>query len=129
MKQILLSIIMAAFIVAPAFIPSSVAYAACGAGDTSAQGQVLTGAGESGNDCKGDQRINDIVSLTVSILSFIVGIVAVIMIIVAGFKYITSDGDSNRIGNAKSTLIYAVVGIVIATLAQFIVHFVIKQAR
>jgi hypothetical protein len=50
------------------------------------------------------------------------------MIIVAGLKYIASAGDSNKVSSAKSTLIYALVGVLIAALAQLLVHFVLHQA-
>jgi hypothetical protein len=50
------------------------------------------------------------------------------MIIYGGFRYITSGGDSGRVGNAKNTLIYAIIGLVIVALAQLIVHFVLNQA-
>lgn len=65
----------------------------------------------------------------VTLFSIIVGVVSIIMIIYGGFRYITSGGDSGRIGNAKNTLIYAVVGLVIVALAQLIVHFVLSQAN
>jgi hypothetical protein len=63
----------------------------------------------------------------VDLLSVVVGAVSVIMIIYGGFRYITSGGDSGRVGNAKNTLIYAIVGLVIVALAQVIVHFVLNQ--
>lgn len=68
------------------------------------------------------------ISTVVSILSYIVGIVSIIMIIVAGLKYITSGGDANKVGSAKNTLIYAMIGIAIAGLAQALVHFVLSSA-
>jgi len=55
-------------------------------------------------------------------------VAAVIMIIVGGFRYITSGGDSTRVGGAKNTLIYAIVGLIIVALAQAIVHFVLNNA-
>lgn len=63
----------------------------------------------------------------VNIISVIVGVVAVIMIIFGGFRYITSGGDSNKVGTAKNTILYALIGLVIVALAQFIVRFVLKQ--
>jgi hypothetical protein len=51
------------------------------------------------------------------------------MIIYGGFRYITSGGDSGRVGSAKNTLIYAIVGLIIVALAQLIVNFVITQAN
>jgi hypothetical protein len=64
----------------------------------------------------------------VNILSIIIGAAAIIMIMVSGFKYITSGGDSSKIGSAKSSLIYALIGIAIAGLAQILVQFVLDQS-
>jgi hypothetical protein len=76
----------------------------------------------------GTSRINKIITQAINIFSIIVGIVAVIMIIVGGFKYITSGGDSGNISSAKNTIIYAVIGLVIVALAQFLVQFVLDKA-
>ncbi len=65
----------------------------------------------------------------VKIFSIIVGAVSVIMIIYGGFRYITSGGDSGRVGNAKNTLIYAIIGLIIVALAQLIMHFVLNQSN
>lgn len=72
-------------------------------------------------------KINDLVKLIVNIFSLIVGIVAVVMIIVGGLRYITSGGDSNNVSSAKNTIIYAIIGLVIVALAQFIVQFVLNK--
>jgi hypothetical protein len=64
----------------------------------------------------------------VTVFSIIVGAVSVIMIIYGGFRYVTSGGDSGRVGSAKNTLIYAIIGLVIVALAQLIVHFVLNQS-
>jgi len=75
----------------------------------------------------GTKKIQDIVTLVVNIFSVIVGIVAVIMIIYGGFKYITSGGDSGNITSAKNTIIYAIIGLVVVALAQFLVQFVLDK--
>jgi len=80
-----------------------------------------------GNNATGTQKIQDIVTLVVNIFSIVVGIVAVIMILVGGFKYITSGGDSGNITSAKNTIVYAIIGLVIVALAQFIVKFVLDK--
>ena len=49
------------------------------------------------------------------------------MIMVGGFKYITSGGDSGNITGAKNTILYAVVGLVVVALAQIIVRFVLAR--
>jgi cytochrome bd-type quinol oxidase subunit 2 len=75
----------------------------------------------------GTNRIQTIVTQVVNIFSVIVGIVSVIMIIYGGFKYITSGGDSGNISAAKNTIVYALIGLVVVALAQFIVQFVLNK--
>ena len=72
--------------------------------------------------------LHAIATKVINILSVIVGIIAVIMIIYGGFKYITSGGDTGNVSGAKNTLIFALVGLIIVALAQFIVHFVLNSA-
>jgi len=75
----------------------------------------------------GTGKVNDIIKTIVNIFSAIVGVVSVIMIIYGGFKYISSGGDSNKVTEAKNTIIYAVIGLVVVALAQFIVQFVLGK--
>lgn len=80
--------------------------------------------------CDGSSAGNSIASLlstVVNILSWIIGIVAVIMVIIGGFKLVTSNGDSNSVASARSTIIYALVGLVVAALAQVLVRFVLSN--
>jgi hypothetical protein len=49
------------------------------------------------------------------------------MIIWGGLRYITSGGDSAKITSAKNTIIYALIGLVVVALAQFIVKFVLAK--
>jgi cytochrome bd-type quinol oxidase subunit 2 len=79
-----------------------------------------------GDDPQG--KVNDLIAQIINIFSVIVGVVAVIMIIVGGFRYITSGGDSGNVTTAKNTILYAIVGLVIVALAQFIVKFVLSKA-
>lgn len=78
-------------------------------------------------DDQAKERINKIVHSIINIFSLIVGFVSVIMIIIGGLKYITSGGDSSNISGAKNTIIYAIIGIVIVALSQFIVSFVLTR--
>ena len=54
-------------------------------------------------------------------------VVAVVMIIFAGFKYITAGGDENKIGSATKTPTHAIVGLVVCFIAVLIVNFVVAQ--
>ena len=57
---------------------------------------------------------------------YIVGIIAVIMLIIGGIKYVVSGGDSKKVTDAKNTVLYAIIGLVICFLAFAIVNFVIS---
>ena len=60
--------------------------------------------------------------------SILIGVISVIMIIYAGFKYVTSGGSSDNANSARNILMYAVIGLIIAVIAQLIVHLVINSA-
>jgi cytochrome bd-type quinol oxidase subunit 2 len=93
---------------------------ACQGVDLSNTGGCPTTSGDS---------IDHILSIILNILSVMVGIVAVIMIIVGGLKFITSGGEASKAAAARNTLIYAIVGILVAVLAQVLVHFVLNKAE
>jgi hypothetical protein len=61
----------------------------------------------------------------VNLLLFVLGVIAVIMIIVGGIRYTTSNGDSGAITSAKNTILYSVVGLIVAMLSFAIVNFVV----
>ena len=70
---------------------------------------------------------SDLISKIVSTLLFVVGALSVVMIIVGGIMYVTSNGDSGRITLAKNTLTYAIIGLVVAFLAFAVVQFVVTK--
>jgi energy-converting hydrogenase Eha subunit B len=70
---------------------------------------------------------NRLITTIVNILSGLVGAVAVIMIIYAGFRFVTSGGNSETVGKAKNTIIYAIIGLLIVAFSQLIVHFVLAK--
>lgn len=83
----------------------------------------------SGGDCTtGGTTLDNLLTTAIQTISVIVGIVAVIMLVYGGFKYITAGGDSNNIQSAKSTILYAIIGLLVVALAQFIVQFVLDKA-
>lgn len=61
------------------------------------------------------------------VLLFIIGAVAVIMIIIGGLRYVLSGGDATQVQAAKNTILYSLVGVVVAILAYAIVNFVISN--
>lgn len=72
-------------------------------------------------------QLNSLVTSVISLLSWAIGVVAVFMIIVGGFKYITSGGDSAGVTAAKNTILYAIIGLVIVALSQLIVRFILGR--
>lgn len=69
---------------------------------------------------------NDVIKTIINALLFFIGVVAVIMIIWAGIQYTTSAGDSNKVATAKNTIVYAVIGLIVAIFAYAIVNFVVS---
>jgi hypothetical protein len=127
MKRIIILTLMIFGLISPVLLPATPTYAACPGGS---RGEVLTGIGATDAECdtKGDSQVQKTLRTVVNLLGLIAGIVAVIMVILSGFKYITSGGDSSKVASAKSSLIYALVGVAIVALSQFLVHFVITAA-
>lgn len=84
--------------------------------------EIRSGVNATGSDKTTlEVRIQDIVNL----MLFILGAIAVIMIVIGGIRYTTSNGDSSAITSAKNTILYAVVGLIVAILAYAIVNFVL----
>jgi hypothetical protein len=92
---------------------------------------AAAGTNNCSNQTNGDAStgLTTIAQTITKYFSIIVGAISIIMIIYGGFRYITSGGDSGKVGSAKNTLIYAIVGLIIVALAQLIVRLVITQAN
>ncbi|HEX7259507.1 MAG TPA: hypothetical protein VF272_01085 [Candidatus Saccharimonadia bacterium] len=115
MKEKLLQLGVGALVFAPSPI-----IAAC----TSEQGKGLDAV--SPGACSANAltaRLNVIIDT----LFIVIGAVAVLIMIMGGIRYITSTGDAKRIQAAKDTILYAVLGLIVAILARAIVGFVIGQ--
>lgn len=70
---------------------------------------------------------NGIIVKATNLIALIAGIAAVIMIIVAGIKFITSQGDSGSVSDARKTIIYACVGIAVIVLSRTIITYVVSK--
>jgi cytochrome bd-type quinol oxidase subunit 2 len=104
----------------PAFAATSIEQNLCGGTNASATtGDCQTGQANS--------QVSKIMTNIINFFSLLVGIVSVIMIIIGGFQYVMSNGDSGKISTAKNTIIFALVGLIIVAMAQFIVHFVLGK--
>lgn len=72
-----------------------------------------------------DEDAGSLIGTIINTLLFLIGILSVIMIIVAGVLYTISSGDSSKVARAKNTLTYAIVGLLVAFLAFAIVNWVL----
>ena len=70
---------------------------------------------------------NGIFVTVANTLIFLVGAVAVIFLIIGGLRYVVSNGDSKAVEGAKNTILYAIVGIVVAVISFALVQFVISS--
>ena len=85
------------------------------------------------NSAKGQDQATDLFGATgmftviTNVLLFIIGAISVIMLVIGGIRYTVSAGDSSAVTAAKNTIMYAIVGIVVALLAFAVVNFVVGQ--
>ena len=93
---------------------------------------IFGGCGSSGTrstdvcQARTDQADNTVGSI-MTILLWALGVVAVIVIVIAGFTFVTANGDANRIQKAKNILLYAVIGLIVAVMAYAIIEFVFNR--
>ena len=87
------------------------------------EGEANNGANAIKGDLTGD--LTDQIATIVNLLIFSIGMVAVIMLIIGGFRYVFSQGNEKAVTGAKDTILYAIIGLVIAILSFAIVNFVL----
>lgn len=66
-----------------------------------------------------------VIRQVINILLFVVGVAAVIMLIIGAIRYVVSAGDQQAVAGAKNTILYAIVGIIVAAMAFAIVNYVL----
>lgn len=118
-----------AFAQEPGGAPAAPAAPAGGA--SASKAAVCDGVKLTGGDCaqNAESSVGSIIKQAINVLSILIGVAAVIMIMIGGFKYITSNGDANSIQSAKNTILYALIGLVVVALAQTMVIFVLKKVN
>ena len=89
------------------------------------------GTCENANDALATELFGDngIVTRIISVVVFIIGALCVIFLIWGGIQYILSAGDSGKVTNAKNTILYAVIGLIICIVAYAIVQFVLRNIK
>ena len=94
-------------------------------GKTSAACAQLGSASINPDDCEKTEDLNEVIKRIVNTIIFVIGIVAVVMIILGGINYATSQGDPSKVKKGKDTILYGIIGLVVALLAFAIVNFVL----
>ncbi len=125
-KRILFTLAASLGLLVPAAVPA-IAGAQVNIQDNLCKGASFDAASA---DCAADQdaaktSVTEYIATAINIFSIVVGIIAVVMIIIGGVKYITSGGDAGNVTGAKNTILYAIIGLVIVALSQVIVQFVL----
>lgn len=76
------------------------------------------------NKDKGEGQVNGIIKTIVEVLLMAVGAISIIMIVIGGILFALSSGDAQKAAKARSTILYAVVGLIVSVFASAIVNFV-----
>ena len=122
MKKIIITSLVTIAAIGLAVFAAPVYAASCG--DGTAAGQAMCGVSQVDTSGTSSDTIYDTVKTIINVLLFVVGIIAVIMIIIGGIRYATSAGDSNTTKSAMNTILYSVIGLVISIFAYAIVQYV-----
>lgn len=91
------------------------------------------GMSQGASSAKGVDQVSDLFGAEgtfrtiTNVLLFLIGAISVIMLIIGGLRYVVSGGDSTQVQNAKNTILYAIVGVIISILAYAAVSFVITS--
>ena len=83
-----------------------------------------TSSGVGGNDIYGPDGV---LTKVANVLSIVLGVISVFVVMVGGIKYVLSGGDPSKTNNARSTILYAIIGLVVAALAQALILLVLNK--
>lgn len=98
---------------------------ALGEGGASAGIGAARGDNTPSNLANGDSSI---IKRAINIMLFAVGVLSVVMLIFGGFRYVISGGKKESVTNAKNTILYAIVGLLVAVFAYAIINFILGAA-
>lgn len=104
---------------------SSSSGSASSGGDSETKKQIKKGIVEVGGK-DASVKTDDLIKNIIKTMFFIVGVLSVVMIIYGGIQFVLSVGNSTKVTNARNTILYAVVGLVVSIMAYAIVNFVVK---
>lgn len=115
---LVLAINLSALPASAATIDDAKRQACIGAGGEYTGGQCVEAGGGGGS-------LEKTIKSITNVLVFIVGVASVILLIIGGLRYTLSGGDSGGVEGAKNTILFAIVGVIVAFMAYAIVNFVL----
>lgn len=128
--RIIRALIASSLLILTLALPVNAFAASTSSGSSGEACKAIGAISPEGGTCKDSAgpSVNSLISTAINLLSLVAGVIAVIMLIVSGFKYITSQGDAGSITSAKNSLLYAIIGLVVVVFAQILVKFVLSKA-
>lgn len=87
--------------------------------------QINNGIGATTDSQGSTTSLSSVFKTVVNVLLFVIGAVSVVMLIVGGIRYTLSAGNSTAVTAAKNTIMYAIIGLVVAFLAYAIINWVL----
>jgi hypothetical protein len=90
-------------------------------------GGTWSGTWPNGSCTQGPRTVAGTIKSVGNVLIFLTGAIAVLMIIIGGVRYTLSGGDQGSISSAKNTILYAVIGLIVAVAAYAIVNLVLTN--
>ncbi len=90
-------------------------------------GGTWSGTWPNGTCMQGPRTVSGTIRSIGNAIVFLTGAISVLMIIIGGFRYVTSGGDQGSVTSAKNTILYAVIGLIVSVMAYAIVNFVLRN--
>lgn len=125
-KALLFSITMLLVLSVPVIVAAPTAALFEGSKDQACAGTKLNDTGCTEN--QGVTQVNNTIKVVINWLSIIVGLVSVVMIMIGGIRFVTSQGNAQSVTAARNTVLFAIVGLVVTIMAQLIIKFVIGRS-
>lgn len=122
----LVGVLLMAIVTVAAFGGLSGDVMAANSFDQKACNEITDAAQKAALGCSESRQATSVVNNLFNVVISVTGIVAVLVIVFGGQRYIVSRGDPGKIAMAKNMIIYGVIGMIVAALAYAIVNFVLK---
>ncbi len=124
MKRIIISFFA---LLSLSVLATPLAYVQAETSEEAVCGGVEFVSGEACDPAAGESRVKNLMNLGLDVFALVMGIIAVVIIIIAGLTIATSGGDSSKLTRARENIIYASVGLAVIVFARLLVRFVLDK--